>query len=172
MLTLPEKRLNANAEAVFATDRLPVPDSGKKPRTAPGNALAGPSVPEASPQSRFLVFAHAPDSAFPAQIPRLHSVRMPARLLHMPPQRLRSCAVSALHSAPAFSGPGSAFRCRFRIPTRLLHPGAHSLFRRRGHIPQHRSSAALRKTSRTPTLRPAQLRLFPDSRLLAPSPGF
>lgn len=90
------------------------PNSGKKPRTAPGNALSGPSVPESSPQLR-PVFAHAPDSAFPAQIPRLHSVRMPARLLR---------ADSAFVSRP-----------RFRVPVQVPHPDSAPASRRTFSLP-------------------------------------
>lgn len=153
MLTLPEKRLNADAEAVFATDRLPV------------------QIPAKSPAQRR-------ETRFPARLfpnpPR--SSAPSSRTLRIPrsPRRFRACTASAClpgFCAPtrlSYPGPGSAFRCRFRIPTRLLHPGAPSLFRRRGHIPQHRSSAALQKASPTPTPCPARLRLFPGSRLIAP----
>lgn len=101
----PEKSLSAAAEAVFATDRLPVPISGKKPRTAPRNGLCRPPASE-FPRS-FRSHERSGLRGHP-QIPRLHSVRMPARLLH---------STRLLRSDSA-----SAFLRSFHIPTRLLHP--------------------------------------------------
>lgn len=131
-LPCPEKSLSAAAEAVFATDRLPSRFRQKAPHSAGKRPLR-----PASEFPRSFRSHERSGHRGPPQLPRLHSVRMPARLLHST-RLLRSDSASAfLHS--------------FHIPTRLLHPGATSPFQNSVPIPQHRSSAALRKPSPDPT---------------------
>ena len=127
----PEKRLSAAAETVFGRIAFP-PDSGKKPRTAPGNGLCGllPNSPTAS------ILTNAPGTEGTRSV-RACTASACLHDFYIP---LGFCVLTRLLRSDS----ASASRLGFCIPTRLLHPGTTSPFQNSVPIPQHRSSAALR----------------------------
>lgn len=101
---------------------FPSPIPAKSPAQRRETRLPARLFPKPPRSPVFPVFAHAPGSAFPAQIPRPHSVRMPAPLLR---------ADSAFVSRP-----------RFRVPVQVPHPDSAPASRRTFSLPAQRPHSA------------------------------
>ena len=120
-LPCPEKSLSAAAEAVFATDRLPSRFRQKAPHSAGKRPLR-----PASEFPRSFRSHERSGHRGPPQLPRLHSVRMPARLLHST-RLLRSDSASAfrlgfcIHAQFSHSDSTSASRRNFSLPEQCPH---------------------------------------------------
>ncbi len=144
-LPCPEKSLSTAAEAVFAADRLPVSIPAKSPAQRRETAFAACFRIPRSFRSH-----ERSGHRRPPQLPCLHSVRMPARLLH-------SCAVFSSRLGFCIPAQCSASRSSFSPPAQCPH-SATPLKRRSSPLPH--STPPIRRPSAPEPLRPGSRHAF------------